>query len=117
MVTLAQLKGQDLIVWTQIPWLPLFKAVPVRERHLYRPRHWFNEIEPLKQALKVEAGVAILPERLCATKWPGANRRRCRLKTDDTPCRWRPSTGDATNCRPPATIHRIPETAEAGGTL
>jgi len=64
MVTLAQLKGQPLIVWTQLPWLPLFNAVPMHERHLYRPRHQFNAIEPLKQALKVEAGVAILPERL-----------------------------------------------------
>ena len=64
MVTLAQLKGQDIIVWTQLPWLPLIKAVPLPERHLYRPRHQFNEIEPLKQALKVGAGVALLPERL-----------------------------------------------------
>jgi DNA-binding transcriptional LysR family regulator len=64
MVTLAQLPGQDLIVWTQLTWRPLIKAVPRRERCRYRPRHQFNEIEPLKQALKVGAGVAILPERL-----------------------------------------------------
>jgi DNA-binding transcriptional LysR family regulator len=64
MVTLAQLKEQDIIVWTQLPWLPLIKAVPVPERHFYRPRHQFNEIDPLKQALKLGAGVAILPERL-----------------------------------------------------
>lgn len=64
MVMLADLKGQPLIVWTQLPWLPLFKAVPMHERRRYRPRHQFNEIEPLKQALKVGAGVAILPERL-----------------------------------------------------
>jgi DNA-binding transcriptional LysR family regulator len=61
-VTLAQLPGQPLIVWTQLPWLPLIKALP--KRHRYRPRHRFNAIEPLKQALKVEDGVAILPERL-----------------------------------------------------
>jgi DNA-binding transcriptional LysR family regulator len=64
LVTLAQLPGQDLIVWTQLPWQPLIKAVPRRERRRYRPRHQFQEIEPLKQALKVGAGVAILPERL-----------------------------------------------------
>ena len=64
LVTLAQLKGQAFIVWTQLPWRPLFKAVPRHERHLYRPRHQFNAIEPLKQALKVEGGVALLPERL-----------------------------------------------------
>jgi DNA-binding transcriptional LysR family regulator len=64
MVTLAQLKEQPLIVWTQLPWLPLIKAVPLPERHFYRPRHRFNEIDPLKQALKLGAGVAILPERL-----------------------------------------------------
>jgi DNA-binding transcriptional LysR family regulator len=64
MVALAQLKEQSLVVWDQMPWLPLFKAVPMHERHLHRPRHQFHEIEPLKQALKVEAGVAILPERL-----------------------------------------------------
>ena len=47
-----------------MPWRPLFKAVPRPERHRYRPRHQFDAIEPLKQALKVGAGVAILPERL-----------------------------------------------------
>jgi DNA-binding transcriptional LysR family regulator len=61
-VTSAQLTGQPLIVWTQLPWRPLIKALP--ERHRCRPRHEFNEIDPLKQALKVGAGVAILPERL-----------------------------------------------------
>ncbi len=64
LATLAQIKGQPLIVWTQLPWRPLFKAVPKHERHLYRPRHEFHEIEPLKLALRREAGVAILPERL-----------------------------------------------------
>jgi DNA-binding transcriptional LysR family regulator len=62
MVTLAQLKGQDIIVWTQLPWLPLIKALP--EQHRCRPRHRFNEIDPLKLALKLGTGVAILPERL-----------------------------------------------------
>ena len=57
LVTLGQLKGQPLIVWTQLPWRPLFKAVPRHERSHYRPRHQFNAIEPLKQALKVEGGV------------------------------------------------------------
>ena len=64
LVTLAQLKGEPLIVWTQLPWRPLIKALPLAERRRCRPRHQFNEIDPLKLALKVGAGVAILPERL-----------------------------------------------------
>jgi DNA-binding transcriptional LysR family regulator len=61
-VTPAQLPEQPLIVWTQLPWRPLLKALPERQR--CRPRHQFNEIDPLKQALKMGAGVAIVPERL-----------------------------------------------------
>ena len=62
LVTLAQLPGQDLIVWTQLPWRPLIQALPQRQR--CRPRHQFNEIDPLKQALKMGAGVAIVPVSL-----------------------------------------------------
>ena len=37
------------------------KKVPDSQRHLFEPRHEFNEVEMVKQAVEKNIGVAVLP--------------------------------------------------------
>jgi len=64
MVNIRQLKNRSIIVWNQIPWLPLLRGVRANERHFYEPRHEFDDVEPAIEAVMADLGVAVLPASL-----------------------------------------------------
>ncbi len=60
-VPLAALRNQPIVAWQEIPWTTFLKRVPDSQRHLFEPRHLFNEVEMVKQAVERDIGVAVLP--------------------------------------------------------
>ena len=63
-VALADLKGQRLVAWNEIRWSPFLKNISGWQRHLFEPRHEFNQVELVKCAVEHDEGMAILPEAL-----------------------------------------------------
>ena len=53
-----------VVVWNQIPWLHLLSGVRANERHFFEPRHEFDEVEPVIEAVMAGLGVAVLPASL-----------------------------------------------------
>jgi DNA-binding transcriptional LysR family regulator len=66
--TLADVKGHPLVAWSEIHRDSILKSVPVAEHPLFAPRHEFNEVEIVKQAVEMNAGVAILPAATVASE-------------------------------------------------
>jgi len=60
-VPLTALRSLPIIAWQEIPWVSFLKKVPDSQRHLFEPRHVFNEVEMVKQAVERDIGVAVLP--------------------------------------------------------
>lgn len=60
-VPLAMLRNLPIIAWQEIPWATFLKNVPDSQRHLFEPRHQFNEVEMVMQAVEQDLGVAVLP--------------------------------------------------------
>jgi DNA-binding transcriptional LysR family regulator len=63
-VAIADLKGQRLVAWNEVRWSPFLKNVPGWQRHLFEPRHEFDQVELVKCAVEQGEGMAILPEVL-----------------------------------------------------
>jgi DNA-binding transcriptional LysR family regulator len=63
-VAIADLKGQRLVAWNEVRWSPFLKNVPGWQRHLFEPRHEFDQVELVKCAVEQGEGMAILPEAL-----------------------------------------------------
>ena len=63
-VAIADLKGQRLVAWNEVRWSPFLKNVPGWQRHLFEPRHEFDQVEMVKCAVEQGEGMAILPEAL-----------------------------------------------------
>jgi len=63
-VAIADLKGQRLVAWNEIRWSPFLKNVSGWQRHLFEPRHEFDQVEMVKCAVEQGEGMAILPEAL-----------------------------------------------------
>ena len=61
-VTFAKLKGQRFIAWKEIPWPIFLKTLGSNDRFHYQPLHEFEELEMVKRAVEVDAGISILPE-------------------------------------------------------
>ena len=64
MATARQLRNWPVVVWNQIPWLPLLRGVRANERHFYEPRHVFDDVDPAIEAVMADLGVAVLPASL-----------------------------------------------------
>lgn len=64
LVTVRQLRNRPVVVWNQIPWLPLLSGVRANERHFFEPRHAFDAVEPAIEAVMADLGVAVLPASL-----------------------------------------------------
>lgn len=60
-VPLTALRNLPIIAWREIPWISIVKKIPDSQRHLFEPRHVFNEVEMVKQAVERDVGVAVLP--------------------------------------------------------
>jgi DNA-binding transcriptional LysR family regulator len=63
-VAIGDLKGQRLVAWNEVRWSPFLKNVPGWQRHLFEPRHEFDQVELAKCAVEQGEGMAILPEAL-----------------------------------------------------
>jgi DNA-binding transcriptional LysR family regulator len=63
-VAIGDLKGQRLVAWNEIRWSPFLKNVSGWQRHLFEPRHEFDQVELVKCAVEQGEGMAILPEAL-----------------------------------------------------
>jgi len=63
-VTIGDLKGQRLVAWNELRWSPFLSQVPGWQRHLFEPRHEFDQVELVKCAVEQGAGMAILPAAL-----------------------------------------------------
>ena len=70
-VTIRQLKNRSIIVWNQIPWLPLLSGVRVNERHFFEPHHECDQVEGVKRMVEIDDGIAILPEALVQSEVAG----------------------------------------------
>ncbi len=64
LVMARQLRNRSVVVWNQIPWLPILTGVRANERHFYEPRHEFDTVEPAIEAVMAGLGVAVLPASL-----------------------------------------------------
>jgi DNA-binding transcriptional LysR family regulator len=62
--SVRQLRNRPVVVWNQIPWPALLTGVRVNERHFYEPRHTFDDVEPVIEAVMAGLGVAVLPASL-----------------------------------------------------
>jgi DNA-binding transcriptional LysR family regulator len=60
-VPLTALRNLPIVAWQEIPWTAFLKKVPDSQRHLFEPRHLFNEVEMVKQAVEKNIGIAVLP--------------------------------------------------------
>jgi DNA-binding transcriptional LysR family regulator len=60
-ISLAALRGLPIIAWKEIPWTVFLRKIPGTQRHLFEPRHEFNEVEMVKQAVEKDVGIALLP--------------------------------------------------------
>jgi DNA-binding transcriptional LysR family regulator len=54
-----------------MPWAVFLKKIPGTQRHLFEPRHEFNEVEMVKQAVEKDVGVALLPEATVSSEVAG----------------------------------------------
>ena len=63
-VTVPELKGHPFVAWNEIRWSPFLRNVPGWQRHLFEPHHEFDQVELVKRAVEMDAGIAILPEAL-----------------------------------------------------
>ena len=58
----AELEGQIFVAWNEIRWSPFLSRIPDCRRHLFEPRHEFDQVEMVKGVVQNGDGVAILPE-------------------------------------------------------
>jgi DNA-binding transcriptional LysR family regulator len=61
-VAVTDLAGHPLVAWNEIHRSPWLRRVPKNQLHLFQPAHEFNQVELVKRAVEMDAGVAILPE-------------------------------------------------------
>jgi LysR family transcriptional regulator, transcriptional activator of the cysJI operon len=67
-VPLAALRGLPVIAWREIPWSAFLKKVPDSQRHMFEPHCLFDELEMVKEAVKRDVGIAMLPEAAVAAE-------------------------------------------------
>jgi DNA-binding transcriptional LysR family regulator len=61
-VALEELHGQTFVAWNEIRWSPFLNRIPDHRRHLFEPRHEFDQVEMVKGFVRLGDAVAILPE-------------------------------------------------------
>ncbi len=61
-VAVADLPGETFVAWSELHRSPFLRRVPSHLSHHFEPVHEFHEVEMVKRVVKLEAGIAILPE-------------------------------------------------------
>ena len=61
-VALADLPGETFVAWSELHRSPFLRRVPSHLSHHFEPVHEFREVEMVKRAVELNAGIAILPE-------------------------------------------------------
>jgi len=67
-VALAELAGQPFVAWNEIRWSPFLGRLPDSRRHLFEPRHEFDQVEMVKGFVRLGESLAILPESTVASE-------------------------------------------------
>ena len=63
-VTVPDLAGHPLVAWNELRHSPILRRIPKNLIHRFQPAHEFDQVELVKRAVEMDAGVAILPETL-----------------------------------------------------